>query len=386
MRRFVLKLSLFLSPFLLVLAFPFALMLASGELKGVDSVLEWQASSPKLALFGLAYSDPTAYYKLRGTLLRSPAVLALGTSRVMALREEYLLPGTVFFNAGNGVTRLRHYRLFLDKIPRGHEPKVLLLGLDQYFFNAAFDSLAPDGMEGQWRGDRDRADVFLDKWLQVYFDLRAGKISLRRLAHRGDLKWVGLSAGMYGDGFRNDGSYSWAKHAGAPDSPDDPDYRFGNTLNRIAKGIKRFEYGDSVSEKSLREVAALLAECKARGIHVVGFLPPFAHVIHEKLASLPDKYGYLRELHPRLEEVFAQAGFPLEDLSDLAELGATDLETVDGYHGSEKAYLRVFIRLAEADGELRAYAQPVDSLKELLARSPDPQLVFPTAAPVSHVP
>jgi hypothetical protein len=379
--RFFQKLSVYLLPFLVVLGFPFAVMFTTGELASVEDVLEWQAHSPFLVLFGLAYSDPCPFYKLRGVLRRQPHILALGTSRVLALRSEFFRPDADFFNAGNGVTRLRHYRAFLDRIPRGQEPRILLLGLDQYFYNAAFDSLALDGMEAEWSGDRDRSDLFFAYWRRVYLDWAAGKISLRRLAHRGDLHWSGLTAGMYGNGFRNDGSYSWARHAAQPDSPDDPDYGFSNTHDRIAKGNRRFEHGEKASEASLRETGLLLEACKARGIHVVGFLPPFAHVILEEMLSRPKDYGYLRELKPKLDSIFARAGFPLRDFSDLAALGASDRETVDGYHGSEKAYLRLFIHLAEADSSLRAWALPIARLEELLARSGNPQVVFATAAP-----
>jgi len=60
----------------------------------------------------------------------------------------------------------------------------------------------------------------------------------------------------------------------------------------------------------------------------------------------------------------------------LASLGASDEETLDGFHGSEKAYLRLFIKMAENDKILGFCGQDLKYLNERLNSSKGPFSVF----------
>lgn len=375
-RRLWRRLAWFVLPLLLLLAWPAGLMWAAGEFTPVGQVVSMQATSAAPVYFGRAYSDPTARYKLTSVVERRPQLLVLGTSRVLAIRAAAFKADSEFFNAGNGVTRLRHYRAFLQRIPRGQEPRLMLLGLDQYFFNLRFDKLEADGFEAQWEQDPALTEIFFGTWKQVYGDYFGGKFALPDLAATPGQVRIGLNARVQLNAFRKDGSYTWASYVADPASPRHEDHGFRNTLDRIAKGNRRFEYGEQVSAAALQEVDALLRDCKARGIHVVAFLPPFAHTVLQSMRARSADYGYLAGIMPGLRPIFQRHGFVLEDYSDLAELGATDHETIDGFHGSEKAYLRLVLRLAESDAPLRALLRDPAGLQERLRGAAGDQLVF----------
>jgi hypothetical protein len=377
-RRLLVRLTLYVLPFGVVLAFPFAAMLLAGEFVGVDAVIEEQMLGRHQVLFGRAYSDPTAHYKLRSVLARQPEVLVLGTSRVMAFRSNAFRDEVKFFNAGNGVTRLRHYRAFLRQVPQNAQPRLIILGLDQYLFNERFDPLVDDGIEKLWRSDRRLSDIFFASWKGVYVDFISGKFRVHDLVTaRTGIRSFGMNAAVRGNGFRNDGSYTWAQIVADPHTSAHHDYQFQNTLDRIAKGDRRFEYGKHVSQRALTEVEALLTECRTRRIHVVAFLPPFAHRIYSAMRGRDDDYGYLVELEPALRQVFERSGFRLHDFSDLAWVGASDRETIDGFHGSEKAYLRLLLKMIEHDDALRTVARDADELAAKLDTAIGDQLVFP---------
>lgn len=376
MSRFLRKLSIYLLPFLLVLLVPAVVLVATGEFTSVSHVIELQGKSEIPVLFGRAYSDPTAYYKLESVLSRRPDVLVLGTSRVLAVRSTFFRPDISFFNAGNGVTRLRHFRLFLQRIPRGAEPRLILLGLDQYLFNACFDQLLPDGMESAWASDDTGEGIFVSSWSKVYRDYWERKFLLSDLMVETGERRIGLNAVVHANAFRSDGSYTWADYVADPWNPNNADYEFRNTFDRIHKGDRRFEYGEHVSEKALLELEALLRECSVRGIYVTAFLPPFAHAVFEKMRSMPMQYGYLRELEPSLRPIFTKSGFSLHDFSDLARLGASDKETIDGFHGSEKAYLRLFLEMIEADPQLKVLARDTTYLQARLDVAVNDHVVF----------
>lgn len=376
MERFFWKLLIYLVPFAVVLLVPATVLVVTGEFTPVGWIIELQASSPTPVLFGRAYSDPTARYKLASVVQRRPEIMALGTSRILAVRSTFFSENASFFNAGNGVTRLRHFRPFLQRIPPGAEPKLILLGLDQYLFNARFDSLSPDGMEDNWAGDRKIQDVFFESWIQVYRDYFERKFALADLTKSRGEKRVGLNAVVHANAFRNDGSYTWAQYVADPWNPKNEDYEFRNTLDRIANGYRRFEYGEHVSEAAVAELEKFLEDCKSRGIYVAAFPPPFAHLIYAKLRSMPVEYGYLRELEPWLRPVFAKFGYSLLDFSDLAAVGASDRETIDGFHGSEKAYVRLFLNMIENDPILRGVSRDPAYLRARLEAATGDQMVF----------
>ncbi len=376
MKRLVAKLLIFSVPFAVILLLPAAIMQASGEFTRVGTVIALQSDSAEPVLFGRAYSDPTARYKLESVLQRKPEIVILGTSRVLALRSALFDKEVRVFNAGNGVTRLRHYRLFLRKLPPDRTPRVIVLGLDQYLFNSNFDSLAPDDMEEQWNTERPRRADFFASWKTLYADHMRGKFAVKDIFASTSERRIGINAIVHANAFRNDGSYNWGQLIANPADPENPDYGFQNTFDRIAKGDRRFQYAEHVAEDNVAELRRFLADCRDRNIHVVAFLPPFAHAVYEKMRSMPIDYGYLSALPARLQPVFAEFGYTFFDFSDLASLGSPDSETIDGFHGSEKAYVRLFVRLIEGDPVLRSFARDPDYLIARIERASGDHQVF----------
>jgi hypothetical protein len=370
------KLLLFALPFIVILGSPAVLMVKSGELTSVDKVMAKQLSAKTQVLFGRAYTDPTAYYKLESVRQRNVEVMALGTSRVLALRANFFRDDVEFFNAGNGITRLGHLRPFLRKLPPERTPKVIILGVDQYFLNGNFDPLTADDMESQWAFDRKPHTTFFANWLQMYRDYAADKIRIDRLIKSTEEQRFGISARIHTNAFRNDGSYHWGQHITDPEHVQYRDVDFRLTLDRIAKGNGRFQYARHLTEANAAELERFLADCHARGIYVIGFLPPFAHAIYEKMRSMPEQYGYLAEVPVRGKQIFERYGYQLFDFSDLATVGATDKETIDGFHGTEKAYLRLFLQMVQADPTLAGLARDSSELRARINHASGHHLVF----------
>jgi hypothetical protein len=53
----------------------------------------------------------------------------------MQFRSKFYRPEENFFNAGGGVETIDNFIQFFSEIPLGMEPNILIVGLDQYFFN-----------------------------------------------------------------------------------------------------------------------------------------------------------------------------------------------------------------------------------------------------------
>ena len=92
-----------------------------------------------------------------------------------------------------------------------------------------------------------------------------------------------------------------------------------------------------------------------------------------------DQYGYLRALPSYLAPLFNEYGFQLFDFSDLQSVGASDVETIDGFHASERATVRILLELQKADATLRPYVLDPAVLETKL-RIASPYVVFDTYA------
>jgi hypothetical protein len=345
LKKFWLKLSLFALPFILWLAFPVFVLTVSGELLPVSVVLSLNDGSPEFR-YGLAYSNADKYYKIAEARRRKPAVLALGTSRIMQLRSEFFSPPQQFYNAGGGVTRLEQFRVFLARA--GYAPRILIAGLDQNFFNDNWKVTKYEDYAARLAAD-ERAGlgtIFMG-WRGIYRDYRSGKFRLSDL--RAFPQCIGVSACAQRKGFRADGSYDYGTKPSGKLAA-----RLQEAFERIETRTELFELGDKVSAARLAELRQLLAYCRAHNIQVVGFLPPYAHAVYERMMALGN-YQYLSQIAGRVRPIFEQYNFTFADYSDLALLGVDDAEVIDGWHGNEQAYRRILLKLAEKDAQLAQY-------------------------------
>jgi hypothetical protein len=373
LKKFFVK-SLLLSPvFLALIVLPTAVLWRSGELTSGDAVVKEQAESTGVVLFGKAYNGKMGYYALRSVVLRSPEIVAMGSSRVMAFRSKFFKDDVNFYNAGGGASDIHHFREFLKRMPAN--PKVVIAGFDQIHFNADWMP-GPEILDFKNLLDADAKpqSIWMSSFNKVAFDYLNGKFRLKEVfkPQSPDFRRIGLSAIAEDSGTLNDGSHYYGGYIRHPQA--DPDFGFKLTLGKIERGEGFFKPGNAVSQAALDELDAFLRECSRRGIYVIGFLPPFPHKIYAAMQS-SSRYTYLDGLAERMRPIFERYGFDLFDFSDLASVGASDEETYDGYHGSEKAYLRMFLKMIENNAVLKTVTDQT-YLKGRLEQSRNPYTVF----------
>lgn len=112
---------------------------------------------------------------------------------------------------------------------------------------------------------------------------------------------------------------------------------FVNTFDRIEGGYGRFEWGQHADEETCVYLAAFLEYCQEMEIEVIGFAPPFAPSVYDKMLA-SGNYGYLDEMNCRCEELFEEYGYSYSDYTDISRLGLSNSHFVDGFHGSDVAY------------------------------------------------
>jgi hypothetical protein len=359
--RFLLKLFLFSLPIFIIIGFPFWVLYRSGELMSDSQIVAQMAtaqasataSAPSDAIVGLAYTNPVDYLNLQSVIAEKPEVLVIGSSRVGQIRSTFFTPTTTVYIA-SGLQKISHFRHFLDDIPTSSTPRVMIVGLDEKFFDPAYDSLAPDNIDALLTQPFTATDV-LTNWTTVYHDYAAGKFTIGGLL-RAPSSTIGLSAIVQDAGYRVDGSRQTGTIWNSPANPASSDYEFHSTFSEIAEGIDGFEHSSMVSQSALDELDTFLADCQARHITVIGFLTPFAPDVYQKLMSLPaGQYGFLKPLPQDVSNVFTKHGFAFYNFMDPTPLGITDAEVQDGVHMTERGTLKFFLTMAEQGSSLRQY-------------------------------
>ncbi len=378
MKKFWLKILLLFVPVFLVLMFPVWVLWQAGEITPIHKVIEIQDSKPNV-LFAPGYNSFEKNYKFEQILRDPPTVLGLGNSRIISIRSEFFNPDVKFYNGGLLVKKIQHYRTILDQIPQDKQPKVIIMVVEQSQFNEKVNSFYGYDVVQELSEQRPMQyflNAIIRNWVNVYRNYFAGKFTIKDTFHFKDNKdHIGMLALTQDEGFRADGSYRFGRFLLAPHNPNQFDYEFKDTLANMQNNIGYFRPNDQVSPRALAELDEFLQECKRRNIYVLGYIPPYAHLIYEKLKEDP-KFKYLFEVEGKTRPIFDKYGFELYNFSDMASFGGKDPEAFDGVHVAEKAFARFFMVMAKKSPVLGKLTDP-GRLQKLIDTAPDDYQIFP---------
>jgi len=350
----------------------FVLFISGENLKGVNGVIK---ENDKY-IIGYAYNEENYnYLKWKTLATQQPAfeTVALGSSRVLQFRRQMFT--STFYNAGYTITSINDFLPFLESIPTGNYPRYLIIGLDQWMFNEAYDDLSETPSIDQWATSfQKNPNTATIK--SVWKDLLHNKYGIKALIKQDPIAHIGLNAKVNNTGFRNDGSMFYGQQIQRLLNNDSlaNDYHFNNTKERINKGIIRFQHGSEVNDKALLKLDEVLSFCKEHNISVIGFLPPFADEVYEMGISS----GHY-ELWPKIplmcSPIFEKYNFEFYNFSNMALVDSDDTEAIDGFHGGELTYLRLLIKILESNSVLNNVSS-VEQLKDDLYNRIDQYTVY----------
>ena len=414
MRRFLTNLTLFLLPLVLLLMPGFIVLQAAGELASPQSVGRLsRGSRPVLA--GNAYTNYLRELKLQETKARRPKVLVLGTSRVGQFRAGFLKDPDVFYNASLAPDSLIGYRYFIEELEPPF-PEIVIVDMLQPHFgppNPRFRVVAPNPFRTQidtvddagsfrdswwWKSAQESrwlkvVNDYVDEfnsimgtyfrdgaWWRVYADYAGEKFTLGDVFERRDpgIAIIGLRALTTDDGTLNDGSDRYGKIVRSTGEQERVKRDIAAMVADVTDEGVTFDYGPEISSEAIEVLKQFLQSCKDRDIFVIGFLPPMPHAMYKAMQARPDAtYAEsFRTLSGTLKDIYAAYGFDFYNFEDPMTFGGSDREMVNTTHGSEKMYLRLFIRMAEGSLPLAPLVD-VPSLKATLERTEGDYEVFP---------
>ena len=144
---------------------------------------------------------------------------------------------------------------------------------------------------------------------------------------------------------------------------------------RVEKGERRFDFADDIDYDRLAKLKGLIHEMNNARCTVIICLPPFAHEIYSMMATSDGHKHLLQSFEQSVHQAADDEGVYFFDYSDMAWLGATDDEALDGFHGSERVYARMCLSMS-SNPELQ-WMFDTDYLKTHLASPVDDMHIVP---------
>ena len=195
---------------------------------------------------------------------------------------------------------------------------------------------------------------------------------LRLLTKPGALEsgLIGISAGRTGSGFRVDGSVQQKIELPANSA----EWKFVDrehppVIDRVRQGIVNFHPTAELSAPRVERLAAALERYRRQGVRLIGFAPPFSTEVYRELTTDPRHRNFFRAFERKLPEVFAQAGFPYYDASNLASLGLDDRYMFDGFHAAETFHLHLLQKMLVVFPEVGTMLPKAGRAADALLRS-----------------
>lgn len=372
MTAFLRKLMLFLTPFALVFVIVTGALVYIGESMPLALVVAHQQAGEVLYRPTFGSRDPQ--YKLLAANTRRAPVLAVGSSRVLQMRDDLLThQPQAFYNAGAPAWQLEQVDALVRGLNADALPEILIIGVDPVWFNADYvpQALPAAASDFDTLFSVNRSvlqDIIAGRWTYDW-----GRLFDRRELDSGTAA-LGSRAIINGHGFRSDGSEQYGDFlVGKFLYPPTERQRH---LDWLDEGAEMYVHGNTPDADALARFESLLDYAQARDVRVIAFAPPYTPTLYARMTELGN-HAYMAALHEALRPMLESRGFAYFDFSDGGALdGVTDEDFFDGWHGSERVYLRLFIRMIEALPDVFAPYVDVEALRARDAAAPDTFRVF----------
>ncbi|MBM3228112.1 hypothetical protein FJZ27_04640 [Candidatus Peribacteria bacterium] len=344
-RRFLIGYGACLLPCIMMIGANVLYLRHSEEYMPIPDLVALQRAGSGVCIYGTAIHQNDLAYKLEGHRQAKPFIAAIGSSRVMQMRERYF--AKPFYNLGGAVRSVDHGWHVARALLAEDAPDVLLIGIDLWWFN---DAVRPPTRTASLP-DQASIKMNIRSWTLPTLWLLQGKLQpleYVRTAMHAPLPSALCALGVQGQhsrtGFGPDGSHYYTSIITGKDAPTST-----VTLirKRIATGSERFQYRDHIHPVHWTQFLEMLEMLKKAGVRVILFLPPMHPKIVEDLEKYAAHYGYIAELRGHLQTL----GIPFFDFHDPTSIGSSACEFIDAYHGGDVTSARMLQYIYEQSGD-----------------------------------
>ncbi len=343
--------------FALLLILSMSPILLSGELLPTNVVLYIQDFLGDDFLFGKAYSNDLAYYKFSMLHKEKAEVLTIGSSRVLQFRNYFFNDDTSFYNAGFLTPSLYSMVNTLPLIEKDALPEVLILGIDEYYFNTTwfYKNELTWAKEWLYYPDNLSYNFVFEK---IFNDFTEGKLQFYQLLF--NFNKIGVNAKINGNGVDKYGAYIYND---IYEDPKTNEERTAQTVYYIENELARYYTGDDVESKSLEYIEQIATFCNENDVNLIIFTPPLSNAAMNAMDERGDMQ-YVYKIEDAVSELAKEYGFEFYYFTNPDILNLTDDYFIDGFHGSDSAYLLILRQMLLEGSVLNEYAN-IEDLNEL---------------------
>jgi hypothetical protein len=261
-------------------------------------------------LFNPKHQQSITDFKLNQKIRK---ISIVGTSRTAGFEKEMFSNESVY-NYSMIVKSITDIKNLIIDLNLSHGDTVVL-GLDQWNFNSSYNSR------------------FVNSYKLNNINIPYTLLDDRKKTN--DYLLIGEKSIENFSGFKKDGSYFYGKRFIVP-KQELKDYLFKDSYSRIQDGNRRFEYGSKVDLKQIKTLEELLIYSQKNKITLVGFFPPFAPSVNDKMSNPKYDYSYINKSSKLITHLFDKYGFKFNDFTkiDLYE----DSFYLDGFHCNRNVY------------------------------------------------
>lgn len=363
--RFLARIAFFATPLICGIAYFEVWMWRAGENWPITRVVESTKDAKADTLFGRRYFSQNfqalKYFKVKA--LR-PAILVVGSSRVMQIRETLFNPHERdFYNAGGLIQSVADWTWYVEEVKRGHLPlsRHILVGADPWWFKDLYHRKQSESAK---RKDRciDGATVIAEHWLVMREVLRC-RIDLRwRSAGRSagaptpynGRAGIGAAALDLDCGFRADGSYQYEPSL-LRDYLNDPRYfdrEIPPVIERVRSGKKQFSRPVEWSTNALHDFISAACKLENMGAHVTVILPPFTGEVVGEIERTAELAGWWHAYNADLPRMLGAAGIDCYVAGSPSQYDLKDDAFYDGFHPGEVMMARIIFDMYSRPDQL----------------------------------
>lgn len=376
------KLILFALPLLILIVGVIFIALYSGEALPPRAAYAAQASSPG-ALYMTSHRRYDFLYKFFGFEYVQPEVLFLGASRVLTFRTGFLNRNpAVGYNASLPGHGMEDVEAFIDLFTPENAPKIVLLQVDQFWFNPDWPTTSEEPLAKSTDVDPER---IVTDTRHVIREMLRGGVTIEQLLRRSHPAFnrlaLGINAIRNGDGFALDGGI---QNVPKPYDQAEQMVKLGLAISHLHQGSGHYLHGAEVNEVALDNLERMLDKAAALNIEVIGFAPGFMPTLYAEMIRAGN-HTYIAKSMTRVQAIFEERGFYFFDFTDLSALG-TDAEMMDGNHSTELLSLKMYMKMLETAPELLGPYSDLEGLQAMLDNAPNPGEVIPREYGIASVP
>jgi len=375
-RRFLLRLSLFLLPVFIAILMVMAGGLFLGDALPISVILQRQ-DSPLPVVFGGVEMDSRGAYKANAIQHRLPEFLIMGSSRVHMMMPALVDDANLFYNSWipgfNSALALE----LLQSIPPEHLPKVLLWSIDHRYFLA--------GERGS-PSDFYMPNIDFQPMLShsIISELNALNAFRQRSTAVGNLfdgtepllGWsaIASNARLGLTGFLNHGELFSGKSQIGAFYDMSAEERHNGYRESFDRREVQFAIGDGISSEKLDVLRQVLDFAHQHNIMVVGMLSPFSPMSYAWLQE-SDDFDYMAQIASVVTPIFGEYGFSFFDFTNPASIPLEDSDFLDAYHITPYGNLTLYRQLLIALPEVFAPYSSLERIDQLLENTDDPFLL-----------